>query len=274
MLKKLIKHEWKDTWAVGTVCNVIVLVMAVIGVVLFSMDIWNESAMRSDTAESFTIVTLMVYFMMCVWGIIAACFVVRYYFFWRYYKNLFTDHGYLMNTLPVKSTELINSKLIVATIWQYITYIVVAVSIVALVFSMVGGLTELSFGDMLDELYDLRFDWEEIGKALPMIICSILYVLILPIVQLLLMYAAVCIGQMAKKGKFLISVLILIGFGIVVQVIATYATLPFALMMDEVTPGIMIQNIESVVMLVVVIGAGVGLYFLNKYFLEKKLNLE
>ncbi|MGN0131634.1 MAG: hypothetical protein ACI4AA_04260 [Lachnospiraceae bacterium] len=274
MLKKLIKHEWKDTWAVGTVCNIIVFVLAIIGVVLFSMDIWEESAMRSDSAAGFTAVTLVVYFMMCVWGIIAACFVVRYYFFWRYYKNLFTDHGYLMNTLPVKSTDLINSKLIVAVIWQYITYIVMAFSIVALVFSIVGGLSDISFKEMMQEFYGFEFDWEEIGKSLPTIICEIAYIIIAPAVQLLLMYAAVCVGQLSKKHKFLVSVLILIGFGILTTVVISYATVPFVLMMDDEVPSVMVQNIESVVILLIYIGAGVGLYFLNKYFLEKKLNLE
>ena len=106
MLKKLIKHEWKDTWSVGTTCSVIVLVLTIIGLFVLNEDIWRESANRSDMAEDFTVITMMLYLMMFVWGLVAAAFVVRYYFFWRYYKNLFTDQGYLMNTLPVKSTDL------------------------------------------------------------------------------------------------------------------------------------------------------------------------
>ncbi|MFR7768693.1 MAG: hypothetical protein ACLU0Z_08965 [Oscillospiraceae bacterium] len=35
----------------------------------------------------------------------------------RFYRNLMTDEGYLMFTLPVSTTELICSKLIVSVVW-------------------------------------------------------------------------------------------------------------------------------------------------------------
>ena len=41
MLKKLINHEWKDTWSVGTVCSLIVVGLAIIGMIIFSLDIWR-----------------------------------------------------------------------------------------------------------------------------------------------------------------------------------------------------------------------------------------
>lgn len=272
MLKKLIKYEWKDTRTVGLTCNIVVLVLAVIGVLLFSLDIWSESATRSETAESFTAITLMLYFMMLVWGIIAACMVVKYYYFYRYYKNLFTDQGYLMNTLPVKSTELLNSKLIVASLWQYITIIVVAVSIFALAISMVGGIGDIPLKEIFKELRELDIEWDGFFESLPMVVSYIIYMLIAPIGSMLLTYTAVCLGQTTKKHKFLVSVLILIGFGLLMQAIISYATLPFSLMMD--TPSVTTTNIVSVVVLIIYIAVVIGLYFINKYFLEKKLNLE
>lgn len=276
MLKKLIKHEWKDTWSVGTTCSIIVLVLAVIGMFVLNEDIWRESANRGETAESFTAITMMLYFMMFVWGLVAAALVVRYYFFWRYYKNLFTDHGYLMNTLPVKSTELINAKLIVAVIWQYIISIVITLAIFMLIIGMVGGLTPYSWSEFWQDFAEVwrEMEWGELGEIVPFLICMFLCMLLAPIGSVLLMYTAVGIGQMAKKYKFLVSVFILIGFLIAKQAIVSYASLPFSLAMNErdITPTMV--NIGSFIAVLVLAGVIIGLYFLNKYFLEEKLNLE
>ncbi|MBD5541205.1 MAG: hypothetical protein HDR00_08425 [Lachnospiraceae bacterium] len=276
MLKKLIKHEWKDTWAVGTTCSIIVLVLAIIGMFVLREDIWRESANRSETAESFTAITMMLYFMMFVWGLIAAAFVVRYYFFWRYYKNLFTDHGYLMNTLPVKSTDLINAKLFVAVIWQYIISIIIGLAIFVLIMGMVVGISPYSWSEFWQDFAELwrEINWSEFGEYVPFLICMFLCMLLAPIGSVLLMYTAVGIGQMVKKYKFLVSVLILIGLLIAKQAIASYASLPFSLAMNEWDITTTMVNIGSFIAVLVLSGAIIGLYFLNKYFLEQKLNLE
>lgn len=276
MLKKLIKHEWKDTWSVGTTCSIIVLVLTIIGLFVLNEDIWRESANRSDMAEDFTVITMMLYLMMFVWGLVAAAFVVRYYFFWRYYKNLFTDQGYLMNTLPVKSTDLINAKLIVAVIWQYIISIIIGLGIFVLIMGVVGGIAPYSWSEFWQELQELfrEIDWSEFGEFVPFLICMFLCTLLAPIGSVLLMYTAVGIGQMVKKYKFLVSVFILIGLLIARQAITSYASLPFSLAMNEWDITTTMVNIGSFISVLVLTGAIIGLYFLNKYFLEKRLNLE
>lgn len=276
MLKKLIKHEWKDTWSVGTTCSIIVLVLAMIGMFVLNEDIWEESVRRGGSAEEFTMITMMLYFMMFIWGLIASAFVVRYYFFWRYYKNLFTDHGYLMNTLPVKSTDLINAKLIVAVIWQYIISIIIGLGIFVLVVGMVGGITPYTWSEFWRDFQELcrEIEWSEFGEIVPFLICMFLCMLLAPIGSVLLMYTAVGIGQMVKKYKFLVSVFILIGLLIAKQAIASYASLPFSLAMNEWDITTTMVNIASFISVLVLIGVIIGLYFLNKYFLEKRLNLE
>lgn len=276
MLKKLIKHEWKDTWSVGTTCSIIVVVLTIIGVFILNEDIWRESSRRSEMAESFTAITMMLYFMMFVWGLVAAAFVVRYYFFWRYYKNLFTDHGYLMNTLPVKSTELINANLIVAVIWQYIISIIIGGAIFILFTGMMTGLSPYTWGEFWQELQELfrEIDWSELAEFVPFMICMFLCTILAPIGSVLLMYTAVGIGQMVKKYKFLVSVFILIGLLIARQAVISYASLPLSLGMNEWDITMTTVNIISVLTVLVLIAAITGLYFLNKYFLEKRLNLE
>ena len=56
--------------------------------------------------------TLMV--MLYIFGIIAIGIITIVVLVMRFYKNLFTSEGYLMHTLPVKASQHLNSKLIVA----------------------------------------------------------------------------------------------------------------------------------------------------------------
>ncbi len=279
MLKKLIKHEWKDTWSVGTVCSLIVVGLAIIGMIIFSLDIWRGNSRMNDAMEGFTATMVMFYFMMLVWGIIGVVFVVKYFFFYRYYKNLFTDHGYLMNTLPVKSTELIFSKLIVGVIWQYLIWIVVAASILGMILVMVAQVGEIRISDFWEAIKEffeaLRYIFrdEDFMEVSPALICSILAAILWPIAELLLMYAAVGIGQLSKKRKFLVSVFILIGFNMAKSLVTNIISVPFMLVSDQL-PSQFTINIFAALWLVITIGMIIGLYFANKYFLEKKLNLE
>lgn len=279
MLKKLIKSEWKDTWAVGTVCSIVVVGLAIIGMIIFSMDIWRGNSRMNDVMEGFTATMISFYFMMLVFGIIGVVLVVRYFFFYRYYKNLFTDHGYLMNTLPVKSTDLIFSKLIVGVIWQFLIWIVVAVSIFGMILAMAANVGEIRISDFWDALKEFfealhrLFRDEDFMEFLPFFICYMLAAVFWPIAELLLMYAAVGIGQLSKKRKFLVAVFILIGFNMVKSLAVNMISIPIVLVSENL-PSQFTMNLLAVIWLVITIGMIIGLYFANKYFLEKKLNLE
>lgn len=281
MLSKLIKYEWKDTWAVGTICSIVVLGLTLIGILVTKMDILKGRSRMDEVMGGFTATIIMLWFMMFIWGIIAMIFIVKYYFFYRYYKNLFTDHGYLMNTLPVKSTELINAKLIVAIIWQYITSLVVSLCIFLLVISMAVNVGEVSFSDMWDS-FSLFFReiWKEMWlmddsflEVMPFFICVSMAAILWPIAEMLLMYAAVGIGQLSKKWKFLVAVLILIGFNVIKTIVGNFIYMPIMLVADR-WPSNVTLNIFAAIWLFIVIGMVVGFYFANKYFLERKLNLE
>lgn len=277
MLKNLIKHEWKDTWLIGTICSITVLVFAVIGLFVFNEDIWQESAARYEMMYNFPMLTVSLYFFIFFIGLTAAALIVKYYFFWRYYKNLFTDQGYLMNTLPVKSTDLINAKLIVAVIWQYIISIVIGIGIFILIMCLSSSILpfnyEVEFWQELLELFRETV-WSEIEKYVPFLVGISLCGLLAPVANMLLMYTAVGIGQLSKKNKFLFSVLILIGFAFLRQPIILFISVPFSLVMDSLGVDTLATDAISFVTAFFLACAIIGLYLLNKYFLEKKLNLE
>lgn len=115
MLGKLLKHEFRYYAKRYIPFAAIILAVAVVLSIMTRVS-GGEGAyelMYSDMEESdaFYVIYMM---LVSVWGI--ATSVLTIYVFYggisRFEKNLFSDEGYLMNTLPVKSSQLILSKFI------------------------------------------------------------------------------------------------------------------------------------------------------------------
>ncbi len=273
MLKKLIAHEWKDTWIVGTVCCGVLVVLSLIGAIIFGMDAWTNVGKMSDTMQAWAGISMGLYMVLLYLGVFASAMVVAWYFFYRYYKHLFTDQGYLMQTLPVTSRDLILSKLIVAVIWQYLISIAIGISMIILfgsMFSTLGDFTDI--GKLFSEIA-AELKLQEIAPAIPLIIIGILIILIAPISTVLMQYTAIGIGQTSKKNKLLMAVLVMIGLNMALQFVMSYGMIPITLTMPE-NPSLGFVTCLALLALVVIAAAGVGLFFASKYFIDKKLNLE
>ncbi|MDD6657090.1 MAG: hypothetical protein PUE95_07365 [Lachnospiraceae bacterium] len=274
MLKTLLKYEWKDTWGLGTTCNGIALILSVIGSLMISLWHYSDDKSFTDTQMAMLGVGLSFYVIIYVVSVFAIALVMKYYFFIRYYKNLFTDQGYLMHTLPVKSTDLINAKLIIAVLWQFITCAVLVGCLMMLFFSFGTAIGDMTMHDVFEAFHDMEIVFEEIVKEIPLIVSSIICSLMTPILEILLMYVAVGIGQLSKKNRLFLSVLVLIGIYIGKRFLLSMLMVPFQLAIAEEDFSATSINVVSVFGTLAVIGITVGLYFLNKYFLEQKLNLE
>lgn len=274
MLKTLLKHEWKDTWGLCTACNGIALILSVIGALMISLWHYSDDKTFTDTQTTMLGVAFSFYIIIYIVSVFAVVLVMKYYFFVRYYKNLFTDQGYLMHTLPVKSTDLINSKLIIAVLWQFITGIVVGICIVIIVFSFADIFGELSIMDFKEAFHDIEMEFDEIVKGVPLIASGIISGLVTPIFEILLMYMAVGIGQQSKKNRLFLSVMVLIGLYVGKRFISSCLSVPLQMLLINEDVSLTAVNVGAVLVVLAIIAMTVGLYFLNKYFLEKKLNLE
>ena len=128
MLGKLIKHEAiADFRLLGPAYGVIVVLA-----LLTRLATWiaTRQALANVVSSSFANVLqglasllLIVFIAAAFAGVVLTIF----YMIYRFYKNFFTDEGYLMMTLPAKPAALIFSKFINAIVW-----IVVSVAVSAL----------------------------------------------------------------------------------------------------------------------------------------------
>ena len=148
-----------------------------------------------------------------------------------------------------------------------------------MILAMVVNAGEIQISDFWDAFKEFfealrwMFRDEDFMELSPFFICTMLAAVFWPIAELLLMYAAVGIGQLSKKRKFLVAVFILIGFNMVKSLVVNMISIPIALVSENL-PSQFTMNLMAVIGLVITIGMIIGLYFANKYFLEKKLNLE
>ena len=144
MLGKLIKHEWKNIYKVGCTLTLAIAVISVMGCIMLQLPamtalISESSGMNDMQTVIWTlmgVMSLMIYIFM----LMGATYGLFIFLGIRFYRTMYTDQGYLTNTLPVTSHQLLISKILVSGIWYFIIEVVVFASMIVLVLAMLSGL--------------------------------------------------------------------------------------------------------------------------------------
>ncbi len=271
MLKKLFVHEWKDSWRLVAIMNLIVVALTLIGCFFLNNEAWN-----AVDKNEFVALTVGLYMMFFIASIVALSMVVAFYFYIRFYKNLYTDQGYLMHTLPVTPVQLIWSKTFVALIWMIISAVVMVGSVIGLVCAAIPDADMAEFWmELKDALMMIEFD----GRAVLLVVLYILNILVGQITSVFMGYAAISIGQTFKKQKILGAIGVYIGIYMLIQTVSSYLTMFITMFMDPYTveSNIDILNFYLIFMVILLLASallGTGFYFITHYMMKNKLNLE
>ena len=118
MLKKCLKHEWKACWKNMALLNGAAIFMGALGGFGFLF------SQISELPDLLIVLYLFAYVLI----VIAASVMTQVLMIQRYYKNLFTDEGYLTNVLPVSATDHILSKMLVFGAWSILNALSVLAS--------------------------------------------------------------------------------------------------------------------------------------------------
>jgi len=206
-------------------------------------------------------------------GVLTLIMVVK-----RFDSNLLGDEGYLMFTLPVKASSIIVSKLLTSLIWVILSSMVFFISMSVITWR------EFNLAEILQELSRLQLD--------PSFIVLFVLVILMSIIQFLLqVYASLGIAQAysISKSRILGGTLIFILFSIGINMIETLFVAAFTfLFSDSQWFSDLVRMAESndfytvfntiqlffTIILVYLIIKNLIFYFLTKYHLQKKLNLE
>ncbi|MBD5545631.1 MAG: hypothetical protein HDR01_15650 [Lachnospiraceae bacterium] len=270
MLKKLFVHEWKDSWKLVTLFNGIVLLFTIIGAVALSNGNWIGAINRNAWYAGI----YMSYFMLYYLAILALGTATTIYFLVRFYKNFYTDQGYLMHTLPVTSHQLILSKAFVMYIWQLISGCVIFISILFLINSFLLGVGEPNIFKLLSgvDLSDVNISFLNVLD----LFVGILIFIGLQIFSILFGYLAISLGQLSKNHKLLSSIGIYMGMQVVLQMIFSIFQVGFNLAAATMnyTPSEGLVFAILLLIAIIIFAVDAGMYFGSNYIMKNKLNLE
>lgn len=206
-------------------------------------------------------------------GVMTLLMVVK-----RFDSNLLGDEGYLMFTLPVKVSSLIASKILTSLLWMITSSVVFILSIGFIV------IRDINLREIWLILENIQVDFYLIAVFALLILMSILHFL-------LQVYASLGIAQgysVAKNrilGGTLIFILISIGINTIETLGATLLAYAFgeSAWFIRITEQIESNNFLTVfstmklvftIALVYITIKNILFYFVTKYHLQKKLNLE
>ncbi len=188
----------------------------------------------------------------------------------RFYKNLYSDEGYLTFTLPVERRDILKAKLLSAMILQLTTILLVVVEVLIFTLCATMGLEDIG----VVVLPEFRASYLLLGLEV------LILFLEAEMFSILLMYACISFGAIiAKKHKVLAAVGIYYGVGGLVSGIGQFFYMIGAVLVAGIiASGEQIGEIVVVsfmlVPVITILGAVVmGLYTLVHWQMDRKLNL-
>ncbi len=111
----------------------------------------------------------------------------------RFYTNLISDQGYLTLTLPVSAKKHMLSKLISGWCLQLLTVFVLAIGVFLLIYGMAGKVFLRDFWYVAQQIWKNFFTEFGLFSALNTVLGTIC--------ELLMIYFAICVGQLCQKHK-------------------------------------------------------------------------
>ena len=280
MLGKLLKYEFKSTSRIMWILYGALIVVAILLGLLIRLQIGPENivmgggayeySISDERVNSFFNTTMVILGMAYVLMVQAIAVVTVIMIILRFSKNLLGGEGYLMHTLPVSTTSLISSKLIISILWIVIAVVAGLLSFLAFgaTSGAIGIIIEGNlWGKVIESLRNLM-NWHTVLAMITGVVVTISSILEL--------YVSMAIGNLANKNKFILSV----GAYIAIQVLLTilsviYATIGenslfgYGGMTDSLAflDSLMIKTM--IIRLIMIICAFTG----TTYILKNKLNL-
>lgn len=197
MLGKLIKYDLKAINRYLIIIHAFLITASVLLRVFLTGRVFTEGV---DFNNEKTILVLVLFFTAFVLLISAIAFATQLIIAVRFYKNLFSDEGYLTHTLPVTPGEHLLSKTISGCIWGIINMLFfhISVLIVAATPYTIGFL----FHNKSKVLDELGFTGSSVSVK-EVIFFYVLACLVGVVTNIVLFYASITIGQLVHSHKIL-----------------------------------------------------------------------
>ncbi|MBE6684688.1 MAG: hypothetical protein E7592_03445 [Ruminococcaceae bacterium] len=275
MLKKLLKYDLRAIFKYWWILAVSSVGLAMIG------GICLRTLVASDSEKTGPIIVIIsaLGVVATVIGLSAFLIITEILIFVRFYKNFFTDEGYLTFTLPVKRSQLLNSKLITTLIANLATFIVLFIDILLILAigspdffrSEIWQLIGRSLRDCIQYMGAYSFIY--LIELIALIFCIALS-------STLIFYICITLASVvAKKSKIITAIGIYYGISTVVsfsvELIYIFGIMFVSNAIASFTSSAIMGVAALIVFMVLAFVAALclALYLLEYYLLDKKLNL-
>lgn len=258
MFGKLLKYEFKyvGKWYFGLyIASFMLSILFGVWLKLTETAGFNTNYDNPDSpalAISFVLLTMCIVFIFAGVGIATVIIIVR-----QFYRNLFSQEGYLTLTLPVSTHSILLSKLTAAIIWAIMSSLVLLISIflIATPF-MISSFDHSKLKQVFDALME-HFNFQTASLyALNLALSSL--------ANILLIYFAICLGQLFNNYRLLLSVVFYFGIVILSSV--------FEMMFSFYFEGNL--DITLIFSLIINVIETVAFYFGSYAILKHKVNLQ
>ncbi len=275
MLGKLLKYDNRSVFKYWWIAAVSTLFFAALGglcIQIINVEYTSHDMLQvlAGLCLVLSIVALFVFLVLC-----------QILVYVRYYKHFFTDEGYLSFTLPVKKTSLIDSKILMALIFNVSSILILAFDVFIM---LAAGVPEYVFdtvlwGNILAVLSDI-FTTLGFYSAVYIVLGIAIFVTALA-TQVMFVFVCITIGAcITQKHKVLCAIGIyylanaIVSF--IIQILSFGGVFTAFELIDALPEGQTFLCVALLLLGVLAIFSVVaaGLYMLLNYLLDKKLNLE
>ncbi|WP_373485934.1 ABC transporter permease [Acetobacterium malicum] len=275
MLGKLIKHETRATSRIFLPLYGALLILTIFTKLVMAIgapDFFSEAASNNNNvAEIILGISFTLYFVL----IIGICVMTLVMIIQRFYKNLFTDEGYLMFSLPVKTWELVLSKLLVGMIWSAVCTVMIVLTF--FIFSL-GAFSMMELSQTIRSAYSMFY--LQTGMELNLFMAElIIFILVETVASILMIYVSIAIGQLFNQHRIVAAFGAYIVITIAMQIIMSIAMAVFAIGNLE---NMVLNGSEAMTTVQWLINGstalnvvlGIGFYYVTHTIMKKRLNLE
>ena len=272
MLKKLLKYDLSTVmkyWWIAAVTTIGMSVLSGFSLSVLTFETLYLNVMIYVIAIIILFATMLTYSALMILSIV--------FIFVRFYKNFFTDEGYLTFTLPVKRSQLLNSKIITAMITTSATTIVIFSGIATII--GIGLVRVPEFWDEFNWLIGQITGYLE-GYTVVYIIELVLLMVLTTLSSVLFLFNCITFGAViAKKAKVIAAIGVYYGASMIgstiLQIVAMSVTADLVILTEKV-PEDSVFLLIGLGLLAVIFVVGLIctlLYTLQCWMLDKKLNL-
>jgi len=262
MLGKLLKYEIRATARIFLPLYAVLLIFAFINRILsLSFHEWKTPEVIS-----------MILYMTILIGMFVMTLVVMIQ---RFYKNLLSEEGYLMFTLPTKTWKHIISKLFIAMMWTLVSGLMAMISIFIIAFDKV--LTKDFFQSVINSVNEL---YAFLGGSSFVYLLEFLIAGIISLASnVLIIYASIAIGHLFNRHRILSSLGAFIVLSTVSQIFFAVMSAIFGAI-NEYGELFVQNNLQPIIHFTTwytIVFSGLlsaGYFLVTNYILSKRLNLE